>query len=69
MSAAGDDEGGVGVPEVVEAERRESRASDRGPEDAGHEGVLAPDANRPGSDESELAGDAGEQLLADDAAS
>jgi hypothetical protein len=35
MGAGGDHEGGVGVPEVVEAEWREPGAADGGPEDPG----------------------------------
>ncbi len=65
---AGDHEGGVGVPVVVEAEWREPGPADCGPEDPGHEVVFAPDgAARRGEDEAKLVRGAGEQLLAEDA--
>ncbi len=68
MRTGGDHEGGVGVPEVVEAEWREPGTADGGAEDPGHEVVFAPDgAARRGEDEAKLVRGAGEQLLAEDA--
>jgi hypothetical protein len=68
VRAGGDHQCGVGVSEVVEAQRRELGAPYGRAEHARHEVVLAPDrsAGR-GEDEPELVRDAGERLLSEDA--
>jgi hypothetical protein len=66
--AGRDHERRVRMAEVLEAERLELGAAHGGPEDAGHEVVLAPDGSvRRREDEPELVRGAGEEVLAEDA--
>src|SRR5207237_9535885 len=68
VSARGNHQRRVRVPEIVEAERRELSTPHGGAEDAGHEVVRAPDvAVRRREYEPQLVRCTGEQLLAQDA--